>query len=90
MGSAEFKVPEGKLVEAKVEISEGRISEIRITGDFYMHPEEEIEELERSLLGTPLEEVKDTVHQFFREKSITLVGIKPEDFARVILMAAQK
>jgi len=90
VGTAEFKVPDGKLVEAKVKISKEKISEIRITGDFYMHPEEEIEELEKSLLGIPLEKVNDTVYRFFKKKNITLVGIKPEDFAKVILMAAQK
>lgn len=90
MGTAEFKVPDGKLVEAKVKISKEKISEIRITGDFYMHPEDEIEELEKSLLGAPLEKVSDTVHRFFKKKNITLVGIKPEDFTKVILMAAQK
>jgi lipoate-protein ligase A len=90
MGTAEFKVQDGKLVEAKVKIVEGKIRDIQITGDFYMHPEEEIEELEKSLLGTPLENINDKIHRFFKEKNITLVGVKPEDFAKVILMAAQK
>lgn len=90
MGSAEFKVQDGKLVEAKVEIFKGKVKSVRITGDFYMHPEEEIEELEKSLLGKSLENINDEIHKFFKEKNITLVGVKPEDFAKVILMAAQR
>ncbi|WXG40062.1 MAG: lipoate protein ligase C-terminal domain-containing protein [Candidatus Freyarchaeum deiterrae] len=89
MGSAEFKVPNGKLVEAKVKISNEKISEIRISGDFYMHPEEEIEELEKILLGVNIEKVSDTVSKFFKKKKISLVGIEPKDFVKVILMAAQ-
>ncbi|MFB0560907.1 MAG: lipoate protein ligase C-terminal domain-containing protein [Candidatus Lokiarchaeia archaeon] len=90
MGTAELKVPDGKLVEAKVKISEGKIIEISITGDFYMHPEEELEELEEILLGISVEEVDDTVSKFFKKKHITLVGVKPEDFAKVILMASNQ
>ncbi len=90
MGTAELKVEGGKLVEAKVKISEGKISEILITGDFYMHPEEKIEELEKSLLGTSIEKLNDNVYKFFKKKSITLVGVRPKDFAKVILMASQE
>ena len=90
MGTAEFKVPDGKLVEAKVKISGEKISEIRISGDFYMHPEEEIEELEKSLLGIPVEKVSESVFKFFKKKRITLVGVEPRDFVKVILMAAQR
>jgi lipoate-protein ligase A len=90
VGTAELKVEGGKLVEAKVKISEGKISEILITGDFYMHPEEKIEELEKRLLGTPIEKLNDNVYKFFKKKSITLVGVRPKDFARVILMASQE
>lgn len=90
MGTAELKVEGGKLVEAKVKISEGKISEILITGDFYMHPEEKIEELEKSLLGTSIEKLNDNIYKFFKKKSITLVGVRPKDFAKVILMASQE
>ena len=88
MGTAELKVKDGKLVEAKVKIFKGKISEILITGDFYMHPEEEIEELEKVLKGISVEEVSDTVHKFFKKKHIKLVGVNPEDFTKVILMAS--
>jgi lipoate-protein ligase A len=89
VGTAELKVPGGKLVEAKVKISEEKIREIRLSGDFYMHPEEEIEALEKVLLGIPVEKVSDTVSKFFKKKRITLVGVEPKDFVKVILMAAQ-
>ncbi|MBS7251991.1 MAG: lipoate--protein ligase family protein [Candidatus Freyarchaeota archaeon] len=90
MGSAELKVPDGKLVEATVKISQGKIKEIRITGDFYMHPEEQIEKLEKALIGVPVEKVNEAITKFFKKKQITLVGVRPEDFAKVILMASRK
>jgi len=90
LGNAELKVPGGKLVEARVETSEGKIVEILITGDFYMHPEEELEELEENLLGVPVNMVDSVVHRFFDERKVTLVGVKPEHFAKAILMAANR
>ncbi|MGQ9722421.1 MAG: lipoate protein ligase C-terminal domain-containing protein [Candidatus Jordarchaeum sp.] len=90
MGTAELKVPEGKLVEAKVKIIEGKINEILITGDFYVHPEEEIEELEKNLLGISVEKVNDVVNNFFKNRDIILVGVRPQDFVKVILMASQE
>ena len=41
----ELKVKNGKLIKCTLEIKDGRIKSIKFTGDFFMHPEEKIEEL---------------------------------------------
>jgi len=47
----EYKVPGGKLLVAKVKTKDNHISFIQITGDFFLLPETDLEDLERKLVG---------------------------------------
>jgi len=47
---ATTKVPGGKMINVKVE-ADAVINAIRINGDFFLHPEEAIPEIEKSLVG---------------------------------------
>ena len=87
---AELKVSGGKLIRADCEVQEGRIIRIKLTGDFFLHPEEALEELENSLRGVELieMELKNHLSRFFDEEK-TLLGVKPDDFAAVILNAGK-
>ena len=40
---AEYKVPKGKLVRVHLRINDNKIQNIKLTGDFFLHPEESIE-----------------------------------------------
>jgi len=53
----DYKVPHGKLIRLRAQIEGGRINGIRITGDFFLHPEEKIGELEKALVGKMMERV---------------------------------
>jgi len=89
MKRCEYKVPGGKLLCAKVKVEDGKISWLQISGDFFLLPETDLEDLERQLLGTDAspESVKEKVVSFFSERKTTLVGASAEDFAHVINMA---
>ena len=50
-GKAINKVAGGKLIKVSLGVEDGRIVDIKVTGDFFMHPEEKIEELENTLTG---------------------------------------
>lgn len=86
MKRCEYKVPGGKLLCAKVEVEDGKISWLQISGDFFLLPETDLEDLERQLLGMDAapESVKKKVVSFFSERKTTLVGASAEDFAHVI------
>ncbi|MCW3976069.1 MAG: lipoate--protein ligase family protein [Candidatus Bathyarchaeota archaeon] len=88
MYSAELKIPGGKLIRVKFSKREDKISDIMISGDFFLHPEDGIEELERRLTGTKidLKTLKDIIRNFFSEEYV-LIGAKPDDIIRVILLA---
>ena len=50
MGRSEYKVPGGKLLRAKAEAEAGKIKFLQVSGDFFMSPETDLEELEDPLL----------------------------------------
>lgn len=90
LGKAELKIPGGKLVRAHISVEDGKIRRIIITGDFFLHPEDVLEQLEERLLGRKLREIDKTVKQFFRENRAVLVGVEAGDFTKVIMNAWQK
>jgi lipoate-protein ligase A len=85
----EHKVQGGKLIRVLLEEEGGRIARIRITGDFFLHPEDSIFELEKALEGSELEEAPllNRIREVYRRMGTSSVGAAPEDFARAILEA---
>lgn len=89
MFKAEYKVEGGKLIKVHLSKEDNRIHTIKITGDFFMHPEEIIDDLEKSLVGCPLNEtaIAETIRCFIEERGVTILGATPEDFAKCIIKA---
>ncbi|WP_287584009.1 lipoate protein ligase C-terminal domain-containing protein [Candidatus Borrarchaeum sp.] len=88
---AEKKVPGGKLLRVTVETDESmsKIVNIMFTGDFYMHPEEEIHTLENMLNGAQNDEnkLREIITKFFENEMIQILGAGPEDFLDILLTA---
>ena len=89
MKKAAYKVKGGKMIRVSIRESWGKIREIKITGDFFLHPEELIEELEEVLVGKPLnaQDLARFIKRLMQCRDATLLGASPEDFAKCILMA---
>ncbi|MFC7340290.1 lipoate--protein ligase family protein [Saccharopolyspora griseoalba] len=51
----EYKVPGGKLVVVDVEVAGGRLSDVRLSGDFFLEPDEALESINDSLVGAPVD-----------------------------------
>jgi len=85
----EYKVPGGKLLRAKLEIENGRITSLQLSGDFFMEPETDLEELEMKLTGFKAEPayIEATVVSFFSSHKTRMTGAGPKDFAYVINQA---
>jgi lipoate-protein ligase A len=86
MRKFEYKVPNGKLICAKIQVNDNRITNLQISGDFFLLPETDLEDLESQLIGmkTDIEAIKIKVTSFFTKQKTTIVGASPEDFAHVI------
>lgn len=91
MGSASLKVAGGKLIKARVEALDGIIESIRLTGDFFLHPEDVLFEIESSLLGRKLDEteISSVIVQILSNSGAQLIGATPLDFTKVIMEASK-
>ena len=90
--SADYKVPGGKLLRVTLELDEGadpvKIASISLNGDFFMHPEDAIEELESRLVNAPWEvEVLQGIVQAFFGTGVEVIGADVESIVHVILAA---
>ena len=92
--SADYKVEGGKLLRVRLTVAETAdgdrlMTSISIYGDFFMHPEDAIEALERLLDGAPLDKAELTVRvQTFFDTDVQIIGAGVDDFVHVILKAA--
>ena len=87
----EYKVPGGKLLRVKLEVEVGKIRFLQITGDFFMQPETDLEELEARLIGSPVDfaTIESAIQGFFSTKKTVITGASPSDFAYIINQAVK-
>lgn len=89
-GMAELKVPGGKLVRAEVRVEGGRMAEVKVTGDFFLYPEEAIFELESSLKGLGLDsDLAQAIELRLSQLGAQLLGASPKDLAEAIKRAVE-
>ncbi|MDI6642599.1 MAG: lipoate protein ligase C-terminal domain-containing protein [Candidatus Hodarchaeaceae archaeon] len=88
MGYAEFKAPKG-VIKVELELSDDKISRISLSGDFFMYPEEAIEELERALEGVEArkEALLVAVRDFYSLSGAQTPMVEPEHWVEAILRA---
>ena len=88
----EEKVPNGKLVCVSVETQNGQVTEVKITGDFFLHPEETIEKIEHSLEGVPvdIDEAEAASRIGTALEGAQLIGATAEDLARIFKKAVSQ
>jgi len=81
----DYKIPNGKLIRLKAEVDDNKIKKISITGDFFLHPEEKIFELEKSLINILLskESLQPIVNKVLADA--TMVGISSDEFVNALL-----
>jgi hypothetical protein len=89
MRESSYKIPGGKLVKVKLRIASGKIEEVKILGDFFLHPEETILRIEEALIGSTEDEtyLEETIEKKLIETEATLIGASAADIAKTILMA---
>ncbi len=78
------KVKEGKIVKVEAEFDDV-IRKIKITGDFFLHPEDVLDEIERSLTGLKreagFEVLAHEIHKIVNDHDAQMIGISPESLA---------
>jgi lipoate---protein ligase len=89
-GTSIKKISGGKLIRVDVVYS-NKIEQVKITGDFFLHPEELITVIEDSLTGAEIPISKallaERVEAILQNNQATLIGFSPEDLISVLLDA---
>ncbi|EEW60344.1 MAG: lipoate--protein ligase family protein [Pseudomonadota bacterium] len=86
----EYKVPGGKLVVADVNVAEGTITDVQISGDFFLEPEEALGPLCDALSGqstsASVQELSQAIKAALPE-DVLLFGFSPEAVAIAVRRA---
>ena len=90
--SADYKAPGGKLVRVQLKEENGMIESVRISGDFFLVPEEDLSKLEKILEGVPLREpeVRLAISRFFNATQAQGLGVSADDFVNALLSATEE
>ena len=88
----EFKVPGGKLVVVDLDVVEGRLANVRVAGDFFLEPDDALEDINAAISGLPAESDAATI-----SKAVTaalpdgalLLGFSAEAVATTVRRALQ-
>ncbi len=89
MGYAEFKAPKG-VIKVELELANDAISQVTISGDFFMYPEDALERLEQTLVGVKAdrESLLAAVQRFYGSTGAQTPMVEPEHWVEAILRAA--
>lgn len=86
----EYKVPGGKLLVADITIENGRLAAVRLSGDFFLEPDDALEAINQALVGasvaTGTEALAERVRQALPEGTV-MVGLSAPAVATVIRRA---
>ncbi len=86
----EYKVPGGKLVAADVEVIDGALSAVAISGDFFLEPDEALDEINAALTGLPADAgaaALTAAVQAALSPQVSMIGFSPESVAIAVRRA---
>lgn len=84
---SEYKVPGGKLVVADVDIVDGRFANVRISGDFFLDPDDALETITTAVEGMPADSSVDAIVAHIEHAlpaGAALIGLSLDALARVL------
>ncbi|MER2134579.1 MAG: biotin/lipoate A/B protein ligase family protein [Arthrobacter sp.] len=89
----EYKVPGGKLVVVDLEVKNGVLDSVSLSGDFFLEPDEALGEINAALTGlsaeSTAEQIADAVRSRLRPDAV-LFGFSPEAVAITVRRALAK
>lgn len=88
----DYKALRGKLVRVRLKEKNGMIESVRISGDFFLVPEEDLSKLEKMLEGVVLREaeVRLAIDRFFDATQAQGLGVSADDFVNALLSAKEE
>ena len=88
----EYKMPGGKLVAADFEVRDGKLTRVRISGDFFLEPDSALTMIDVALEGLPAA-AGSTQHaaviQAALGPNVRMYGVSPEAIAVAVQRALE-
>jgi lipoate-protein ligase A len=87
----EYKIPGGKLIVVDLDVIDGALRDVVLSGDFFLEPAEALEWMAAALEGLPANTPVDTIAIRVRAAAAhaELIGITPEGVAEAVRRAIQ-
>jgi lipoate---protein ligase len=86
-GTVTRKIPGGKLVRLDVSY-DTQIENVKITGDFFLHPEDVLELIQQNLAGSRLpiqkNELIEKIEQLLADQKAEFVGVSVVDLINIL------
>lgn len=86
----EYKVPDGKLVVVDLDVVDGRLGHVQVSGDFFLEPDSALGVINAALAGLPADSGEATLAAAIRDalgEDALLFGITPEGVAIAVRRA---
>jgi hypothetical protein len=79
----------GGLIRCDLTLEGNQILKVTISGDFFLYPEEALEDLTNALKGLPFEEqtLLEAIERVYADRNIVSPGCTPLDFTQAIMKA---
>ncbi len=77
----EFKVLGGKLVAVDLEVEDGRLAHVSVSGDFFLEPDEALDDINAALDGMPVDAPVSRLAEAVSgslDASVAMIGFSPE------------
>jgi len=87
----EYKVPGGKLIVVDLDIVDGSMQRVTLSGDFFLEPAEALDWMAAAIEGLPVATPAETIAERVRTAAAAaeLLGITPEGVAEAVRRATQ-
>jgi len=89
----EFKVPGGKLVVVDLDVVDDAITNFRLAGDFFLEPDEALEDINAAIEGLPANSDAKTITSAIQQslpEGTVMLGFSAESVATAIRRALQR
>jgi lipoate-protein ligase A len=74
----------GGLIRTILQVEEGTIAHVELSGDFFFYPAERLPDLEAALVGVRLDKAEEAIAGFYVAHEIESPGVTPADFAKAL------
>lgn len=86
----EYKTPGGKLVVVDLEVSDGKLHDVMVSGDFFVYPDEAFSTLSAALEGLSVDLTESEIAEEVRmalPRGAELLGSSPEAIGAAVRRA---